>query len=74
MIQRMWSKAMALGLCGVLGMVLAPGCDTLGLGTCDTSTTGGPDGAEEEDGNGGASGDGEVPTTGCTRSRTCLDL
>ena len=32
MIRRTWAKVIALGLCGVLGVLLVPGCSELGLG------------------------------------------
>ncbi len=51
MIQRMWSKAIAVVLCGVAGVALMPACDQLGL---DGS------GGTACDGAGGFGGDGPV--------------
>jgi len=53
----------AILLCMILGALLAPACDVLGVGGgCDTS------------GGGAGGGGGAVPAAGCTPSRTCLDM
>jgi hypothetical protein len=50
-------------------MLLAPGCDALGLGTCDTSGGGGAGGSGDVGGGGG-----DYPAAGCSPTRTCTDM
>jgi hypothetical protein len=65
MIQRKWTKALALAMLALVGVILAPGCD-LGFGegaggaACDTSGAGGAGGA--------------FPSAGCTPSLSCGEM
>jgi hypothetical protein len=63
------AKVCALIVVAVAGMLLAPGCDVLGLGTCDTSGGGGAGGSGDVGGGGG-----DYPAAGCTPTRTCDDM
>jgi hypothetical protein len=73
-----WAKVCALIVLAVAGMLLAPGCDVLGLGTCDTSGGGGAGGGGDVGGGGGdvGGGGGDYLGGGCTPTplRTCTDM
>lgn len=72
------AKACALAVIAVAGMLLAPGCDVLGLSTCDTSGGGGAGGGGDVGGGGGdvGGGGGDYLGGGCTPTplRTCTDM